>query len=184
MNLKHLTTDELTAGLGAIRQSPATGGVLQMIVRRPSSGERELLDEGQLDLVTGLVGDNWSTRGESATPKKVANIATQLTLMNSRAAQLIAGNRERWPLAGDQLYVDLDLGLANLPAGTRLAIGSALIEVTAEPHTGCKKFVERFGLDAMTFVNSPEGKKLCLRGINARVVEAGTIHLRDTVNKR
>ncbi len=183
MNFKHLTTDELNAGLEAIRQSPANEGVLQLIVRRPTSGARELLEEGQLDLIWGLVGDNWRTRGDSAVPKRVANTATQVTLMNARVAQLVAGTQDRWPLAGDQLYVDLDLGLENLPAGTRLAIGSALIEVTAEPHTGCKKFVERFGMDAMTFVNSPEGKKLCLRGINTRVVEAGTIRPGDTITK-
>ena len=184
MNVQHLTTVELFAGLAVIRQSPANGGVLQLIVRRPATGVRELLAEGQLDLIKGLVGDNWQTRGDSATPRRVANIATQLTLMNARVAQLVAGSRERWPLAGDQLYVDLDLGLENLPAGTRLAIGSALIEVTAEPHTGCQKFVEHFGLDAMTFVNSTEGKSRCLRGINTRVIEAGTIRLGDALTKR
>ena len=184
MDAKHLTMDELNAGLEQIRQSPADGGLVQLIVRRPGIGERELLEEGHLDLVTGLVGDNWMTRGQLATPQRTANPDGQLTLMNARVAQLVAGSRARWPLAGDQLYLDLDLSLANLPAGTRLAIGSALIEVTAEPHTGCKKFVERFGMEAMNFVNSPEGKKLCLRGINTKVVEAGTIHVGDRVAKR
>ena len=184
MDAKHLTMDELNAGLEQIRQSPADGGLLQLIVRRPAIGERELLEEGRLDLVSGLVGDNWMTRGQSATPPRTANPDGQLTLMNARVAQLVAGSRARWPLAGDQLYLDLDLSLANLPPGTRLAIGSALVEVTAEPHTGCKKFVERFGMEAMTFVNSPEGKKLCLRGINTRVVGAGTIRVGDRVAKR
>jgi hypothetical protein len=184
MEIRHLTMDELNAGLEEIRRSPADGGILHLIMRRPAIGERELLEEGQLDPVTGLVGDNWMTRGELATPKRVPNPDTQLTLMNSRTAQLVAGSRDRWPLAGDQLYVDLDLGIENLPAGTQLAIGSAIIEVTAEPHTGCKKFVERFGMDAMTFVNSPEGKRLCLRGINTRVVKAGTIRIGDLVTKR
>lgn len=184
MEIRHLTLEELAAGLGEIRKSPADKGVLQVIMRRPGIGERELLEMGQLDLESGLVGDNWRTRGELATPKRLPNPDAQLTLMNSRVAQLVAGSRERWHLAGDQLYVDLDLSLANLPAGTRLAIGSALIEVTAEPHTGCKKFVERFGMDAMTFVNTPEGKQLCLRGINTRVVEAGVIHVGDLITKR
>lgn len=184
MEVRHLSLDELNAGLEEVRRAPADGGILHVIMRRPAIGERELLEEGQLDLVSGLVGDNWMTRGELATPKRVPNPDAQLTLMNSRVAQLVSGSRDRWHLAGDQLYVDLDLGLANLPAGTRLAIGSALIEVTAEPHTGCKKFVERFGMDAMTFVNTPEGKKLCLRGINTRVIEAGTIRLGDTATKR
>ena len=184
MEIRHLTLEELNAGLAEIRRSPADKGVLQVIMRRPGIGERELLEMGRLDLESGLVGDNWRTRGELATPKRVPNPDAQLTLMNSRVAQLVAGSRDRWHLAGDQLYVDLDLSLANLPAGTRLAIGSALIEVTAEPHTGCKKFVERFGMDAMTFVNTPEGKQLCLRGINTRVVESGTVRVGDIVTKR
>ena len=184
MGAKHLNMDELNAGLEEIRQSPADVGILQLIMRRPGIGERELLEEGQLDLDLGLVGDNWKTRGELATPKRTPNPEAQLTLMNARVAELVAGSRERWPLAGDQLYVDLDISLANLPAGTRLAIGSALIEVTAEPHTGCKKFVERFGMEAMNFVNSPEGKALRLRGINTRVVQAGSIRVGDAVTKR
>ena len=103
--------------------------------------------------------------------------------MSSRAAALVAGDRERWPLAGDQLYVDLDLSDENLPPGTRLALGSAVLEVTDEPHTGCKKFTARFGLDAMVFVNSPVGRALNLRGINARVVESGTVRVGDAVTK-
>lgn len=183
MEPRHLTMEELTAGLPEIRQSPADGGRLQMISRRPDIGARDLLEEGELDLAEGLVGDNWRTRGQSQSPPREPNPEAQLTLMNARVAQLVSGDRERWPLAGDQLYVDLDIGLDNLPAGTRLRLGTALIEVTAEPHTGCKKFVERFGMDAMSFVNSPEGKKLCLRGINARVIEPGAIHVGDALTK-
>ena len=183
MEAKHLTMDELTAGLDQIRESPTDNGVLQIIMRRPEIGGRELLEEGQLDLDEGLVGDNWKTRGQAQSPPREPNPEAQLTIMNSRAAELITTSKERWPLAGDQLYVDLSLGPDNLPAGTRLKVGSAVIEVTAEPHTGCKKFVERFGMDAMTFVNSPEGKQLCARGINTRVVEAGTIRVGDTVSK-
>ena len=95
----------------------------------------------------------------------------------------VSGSQERWPLAGDQLFVDLNIGLDNLPAGTRLAVGAAVIEVTAEPHTGCKKFVARYGMEAMTFVNSPEGKQMCLRGINTKVVEAGAIRVGDKITK-
>ncbi|MBM3276876.1 MAG: MOSC domain-containing protein [Candidatus Handelsmanbacteria bacterium] len=184
MEARQLTTDELKAGLEEIRQSRRDGGVLRLIVRRPTKGEREVLEEGRLDLVVGLVGDNWLARSEQATPKRTPNPETQLTLMNARAAQLIAGSRERWPLAGDQLYVDLDLSPSNLPPGTRLAIGSALVEVTAEPHNGCKQFVGHFGMDAMLFVNSPEGKALSLRGINTRVVQAGVIRVGDVATKR
>ena len=140
-----------------------------------------MLDEATLDLDDGVVGDRWRNAGRSG--GRPANVNAQVTLMSARAAALVAGDRERWPLAGDQLYVDLDLSGENLPPGTRLGIGSAVLEVTDEPHTGCKKFTERFGLDAMVFVNSPEGRALNLRGINTRVVEAGTVRVGDDVTK-
>jgi hypothetical protein len=181
--LRHLTTEELHAGLEGIRQSPKDEGVLELIVRRPRIGEREVLDEGQLDIVDGLVGDTWSTRGSRRSKDGLAHPDMQLNIMNARAIALVAQDRERWHLAGDQLFMDLDLSGENLPPGTRLAIGSAVIEVTAEPHTGCQKFVSRFGLDAMKFVNSPVGRELNLRGINARVVKPGRIRVRDVARK-
>ena len=103
--------------------------------------------------------------------------------MNARAAAAIAGERERWPLAGDQLYVDLDLSLANLPPGSRVQIGSAVIEFSEAPHTGCAKFSARFGVDALRFVNSPTGRELRLRGANCRVVVAGTVRPGDAIRK-
>lgn len=180
---KHLTMAELEAGLDEIRQSPKDEGVLELIVRRPSPDEREVLAEGELHLLEGLVGDSWKTRSSSRTPDGSAHPDMQLNIMNARAIALFARSKERWPLAGDQLFIDLDLSAENLPAGTRLAIGSAIIEVTAQPHTGCKKFVARFGLDAMKFVNSPAGKELHLRGINARVVQPGLIRVGHSVRK-
>ena len=179
----HLTHDELQAGLDEICQSPKLAGVLDLIVRRPAVGQREVLPEAELDLAHGLVGDNWPTRGSKATPDGTAHPEKQLNIMNARAVALLARNRERWPLAGDQLYIDLDLSEENAPPGTRFAIGAAIIEVTAPPHTGCAKFTERFGLEAMKFVNSPLGRQLHLRGINARVVQAGTIREKDAVRK-
>lgn len=179
--LRHLVTEELEAGLGAIRQSPADEGTLDLIVRRPQIGEREVLEEGVLDAASGLVGDNWRTRGSSRTSDGTAHPDMQLNVMSSRVIALISPDRARWSLAGDQLFVDLDLGARNLPPGTRMAIGSAIIEVTSQPHTGCEKFVKRFGLDAMKFVNSPVGRELHLRGINARVVQSGTIRIGDRV---
>ena len=181
--MRHLTTEELQAGLEAIRQSPKDEGVLELIVRRPRIGEREVLDEGQLDIVDGLVGDTWSTRGSRRSKDGLAHPDMQLNIMNARVIALVAQDRERWHLAGDQLFVDLDLSGENLPPGTRLAVGSAVIEVTDQPHTGCEKFVSRFGLDAMKFVNSPVGRQLNLRGINARVVKPGTIRVRDVAKK-
>jgi hypothetical protein len=150
-----------------------------MIVRRLRVDEREILQEAELDPAEGLVGDSWRIRGSAPTP----NPDVQLTLMNARVAALVSQDRSRWPLAGDQLYVDLDLSDDNLPAGTRLAIGSAIIEVSAVPHTGCAKFVERFGLDAMKFVNATEHKALHMRGINARVVHPGVIRVGNTAKK-
>ena len=180
----HLTTQQLEAGLDEVRQAPADSGRLEMISRRPDIGARELLDEGELDTTSGLVGDNWATRGQQRTPPQEPNPDAQLTLMNSRSANLVAaGDRDRWALAGDQLYVDFDLSEQNVPPGSRIAIGAAVVEVTAEPHPGCKKFVERFGMDAMLFVNSDTGKQLHLRGINTKVVQAGAIRVGDTVSK-
>jgi len=181
--VKHLTTSELEAGLDEINRSPKDEGVLEMIVRRPHVGEREILEEGQLDLADGLVGDSWKIRSSKRTSDGTPHPDMQLNLMSSRVVDLVSQNKSRWHLAGDQLFVDLDLSEENLPPGTRLAIGSAVIEVTAEPHTGCAKFVERFGLDAMEFVNSRERRLLHLRGINARVVRPGVLRVGDMVTK-
>ena len=183
VNIQHLTTEELEAGLEMIRQSPKDQGILELIVRRPRDDERECLKEGQLDLTEGLIGDNWRTRGSSRMPDKSAHPEMQINVINSRLIALIACDKERWSLAGDQLYVDLDLSLENLPAGTHLGLGAAVIEVTALPHTGCRKFLSRFGEDAMKFVNSPVGKELRLRGINAKVLQPGIIHVGDVVRK-
>jgi hypothetical protein len=180
---EHLTTAELEAGLDAIRQSPKDEGVIALIVRRPQINAREVLEEGELDLVEGLVGDSWTARGSNRTPDGSAHPDMQLNVMNARVIALLAGEKDRWPLAGDQLYIDMDLSQENLPPGTRLALGSAVIEVTDQPHTGCKKFAARFGLDALKLVNSPLGRRLQLRGLNARVTQPGMIRVGDLVKK-
>ena len=181
---RHLTTAELEAGLDEIRRAPADLGVVELIVRRPAEGEREVLPEGVLDLAEGLVGDMWRVRGSKRTPDGSAHPDMQLTLMSARVVDLVAaGDRDRWALAGDQLYVDLDLSVANLPAGTRLAFGSAVIEVTPEPHTGCAKFHARFGADAHRFVNTKRHRHLRLRGLNAKVIEPGTVATGDAIRK-
>jgi MOSC domain-containing protein YiiM len=181
--LTHLTKTELEVGLEHIRQSPQDNGVLKMIVRRPDIDAREIIEVGELNTEVGLVGDTWKMRGSKIMPDGSANPQAQITLMNSRAVALIAQSAERWSLAGDQLYVDMDLSEANLPAGTQIAIGSALLEISAQPHTGCAKFSQRFGVEAHKFVNSPDGKPLRLRGVNARVVQRGTIRVGDGVRK-
>lgn len=169
--------------LDEVRQSPRDVGTVELIVRRPGIDEREVLEAAELDLDVGLVGDNWRTKGSSSTPDGSSNPLAQVTLMNARAAALIAGERDRWPLAGDQFYVDLDLSGENLPPGTRLALGSAVLEVTDKPHTGCQKFSGRFGLDALRLLNSPDGRALNLRGINTKVVQAGTVERGAEVRK-
>jgi hypothetical protein len=181
--MNHLTMTELEAGLGHIRQAPKDKGVLELIVRRPRVEEREVLEEGHLDPLEGLIGDNWKSRSSSRTPDGSAHPEMQLNIMNARVTALLARERDRWQLAGDQLYLDMDLSAENLPAGTQLALGSAVIEVTPQPHTGCKKFVSRFGLDAMKFVNSTVGKELHLRGINAKVLQPGLIRVGDRARK-
>ncbi|MEX1018838.1 MAG: MOSC domain-containing protein [Litorilinea sp.] len=178
-----LTLAALEAGLDAIRQSPRAAGTLDLIVRRPAVEARERLDAAELDSAVGMVGDNWATRGSSRTSDGSAHPDMQLTLMNSRAIALVAQERARWPLAGDQLYVDLDLSVENLPPGTRLAIGAAVLEITPEPHMGCKKFAARFGVEALQFVNSSMGQALRLRGVNTRVVQGGPIRVGDAVQK-
>lgn len=173
----------MEAGLETIRQAPKDLGVLRLIARRPGTDERQVLTEAQLDPAHGLIGDNWKTRGSRGTPDGSANPEMQLNVMNARVIELLAQDKSRWALAGDQLYVDFDLSEANVPPGTRLAIGSAVIEVTAPPHLGCKKFSARFGPDAVKFVNSPEGKQLHLRGVNAKVVQGGKVRAGDVVKK-
>jgi hypothetical protein len=173
--MKHLTTEEIEAQLNYVIESPKDDGVLNLIVRRPKEDEREVLETGELDTEKGLIGDDWLTDD--------GNTEAQIAIMNSRIIELLAQGRERWKLAGDQLYIDLNLRDENLPAGTRLAIGSAILEITPKPHNGCRKFVERFGLDAMKFVNSTVGKQFHLRGIYARVVQSGTIRQGDAVKK-
>ena len=167
---------ELAAGLDLVRQAPSDMGSLEMIVCRPAVDERVELDTAELDVDQGVVSDSWSTR-KSPNPK------AQVTVMNARAAQLVSGDRSRWALAGDQLYVDFDLSPANLPPGSLLAVGSAVLEVSDQPHLGCLKFTARFGAAARELANSPEGTALSFRGINTRVVRGGVVRRGDTVRK-
>lgn len=181
--MKYLTTEEIEAGLDYIRQSPKDMGILQLIVRRPQISEREVLEIGELNTEVGLVGDTWNIRPSSRTSDGTPHPEMQINIINSRTIDLLAQDESRWKLAGDQLYLDLDLSAENLPPGTQISIGSAILEVTAQPHTGCKKFIERFGLEAMKFVNSAVGRELNMRGINAKVVLSGTIKKGDLVRK-
>jgi MOSC domain len=181
--VEHLSRERLEAGLDQIRESPRDGGRIVLIVRRPAVGERDLPTEAVLNLAAGLDGDNWFARGSTRTPDGSADPDKQITVMNARVAELVAGGIARMPLAGDQLYVDLDLSVDNLPAGSILAVGQAVLRVSEAPHLGCAKFVERFGAEAMRFVNSRLGRQLRLRGMNARIVVPGAVRIGDAVVK-
>ena len=177
--MDHLTTEQLDAGRDQVLSSPSDTGPVEMIVARPDVDQREVLDQASLIVGKGLKGDNYLQRpGRDGVPHPEA----QLNLMNARAVDLVAqGDRSRWQLAGDQFFVDFDLTESNAPAGTRLSLGTAIIEVSAKPHTGCKKFAARFGNDAARWINAKDGTRL--RGINAMVVQAGVVRQGDAITK-
>ncbi len=175
MAVKHKSASELEAGLDHILASPQDNGEIRMIVRRPAVNEREIIEQAELHADEGLVGDLWALNDKDKDQ--------QLTLMNARVADLLAGEQKYWALAGDQIYVDMDLSPENLPPGTQLQLGSAVVEVSEKPHTGCKQFAARYGADALGFTNNKRGRSLNLRGINTRIVRAGTVHTGDKVKK-
>jgi hypothetical protein len=180
----HRTLSQLAAHIDSLRQAPRDLGTLDLLVRRPAQARREVLTEAVLDEAAGLVGDNWLTRATRRAREAGRHLEGQLTVMSARMVGVLGDTDEERAMAGDQLYVDLDISHANLPTGSRLAIGDrAVIEVTAKPHNGCKKFLRYFGEDAGTFVNSEEGKALRLRGLNARVVTGGPVRPGDAVRK-
>ena len=181
--IKHLSTPDLVAGLEQIRNSPKNQSVLDMIVSRPEEDAREIMELADLDVVVGLVGDTWQDRPSARSGDGKAHPDMQITLMNSRVADLVAQSKERWPLSGDQLFADLDLSKTNVPPGPRISVGKAVLEVTEQPHTGCKKFASRFGVDALNFISSPTTEGLQLRGINLKVIEGGEIKPGDIVKK-
>lgn len=180
---KHFSAAELEQGVENILATPKDDGELKLIVRRPEVDERETPRQARLDTEQGLVGDNWLARGSRHMPDGVADPEMQLNIMNARVVDTVAGTADRWSLAGDQLFIDMDLSPENLPPGTQLQLGDAVIEITEPPHTGCKKFAARFGVDAMVFVNSGRGKELNFRGINAKVINSGDIQVGDIARK-
>jgi hypothetical protein len=178
----HRSADVLEAGLEHVRLSPSDRGTVELLVARPAPGEREVLTTAEVSEAVGVLGDSWDQRPSSRTPDGGPNPDAQVTVMNARAAALVAGDRDRWAWAGDQVYVDLDVGLDNLPTGTRLHLGDAILEVTAAPHTGCAQFKARFGIDALRLTATPDGRALRLRGINTRVVRGGSVTVGDEVS--
>jgi MOSC domain-containing protein YiiM len=176
----HRSIAELETMVDGILSAPTDAGPIEMIVRRPAEGDREVVESAELSTEHGLVGDNWIDRvDENGEPFRPA----QLTLMNSRAADAVAIERDRWPLAGDQIYVDMDISHGNFPAGTRIQVGDAVVEISDVPHTGCDKFASRFGKEALRFANVGLGKENRFRGVNAFVVESGTFRVGDKITK-
>jgi hypothetical protein len=180
---RHFSAAELEQGVEHILATPRDDGELKLIVQRPDVDQRNTPQHARLDVEQGLVGDNWLARGSRHMPDGVADPDMQLNIMNTRVVHAVAGSEDRWALAGDQLFIDMDLSRENLPPGTQLQLGDAAIEITEPPHTGCKKFAARFGVDAMVFVNSGRGKELNFRGICAKVVKSGDIRLGDIARK-
>jgi MOSC domain len=181
--MKQTTTSLFDRSLPDIEAAPRDHGRLEMIVRRPNVDAREVVAEADLDPDLGLVGDSWLERGSRSMPDGSADRAAQITVVNVRVMRAIEPDRTRWPLAGDQLYVDLDLSVEQLPAGTRLAIGTAVIEVSEAPHTGCAKYSARFGSDALRWINAPTGRAHRMRGMNASIVTGGTVKVGDAVRR-
>lgn len=177
------TLEHLQTQLNHIQESPKDTGSVLLIVRRPATEERELISQGRLIPASGLEGDNWRERGSTSMPDGSANPEAEITLMNTRVIQALTQDETRWALAGDQFFVDFDLSEENIPAGTRLALGSAIVEVSPLPHNGCKKFSERFGVDALKFISMAENKPLRMRGINAKIIQAGEVKQGDLIRK-
>jgi len=181
--MDYVSREEMELQVDKILQSPKNDGVLKMIVRRPEVDLRTVLEKGELSISEGLTGDSWRNRVMKKNPNKLPDRKTQLTLMNARVIEVVARDEDNWPLAGDQLFVDMELSEEKLPPGSRLSIGLSEIEITAVPHTGCGKFKKRFGSDALKFVNSEIGKKHRFRGIYAKVIKAGEINKGDIIRK-
>ena len=180
---RHLEMAELKDGLAEILKSPKDDGTIKGIVVRPERGERLDVTSRAISLEGGIEGDHWAKGCWKTTDDGRPDPDVQICIMNARCIALIAMDRSNWPPAGDNLFVDLDVSPENLPAGQRLALGSAIIEITDIPHLGCDKFVERYGRDACAFVNSRDGKRLRLRGVYARVVQDGLITVGDRITK-
>jgi MOSC domain-containing protein YiiM len=177
------TSRDFDPFLDTVRAAPADGGRLELVVLRTGPGQRDVVPEAMIDLDEGVVGDNWRSRGSTSRPDGSADPDAQVTMMSTRVLAAIEPDRSRWPLAGDQLLVDADLSIANLPPGSRLVVGDAVLEVSEKPHTGCSQFRARFGADALRWINGPVGRELRMRGVNLRVVSSGIVRVGDELRK-
>ena len=179
----HLTETEILDGLVEVRKSPPNDGLLEAIVIRPASEKRLSLQRCRLSPEGGTEGDAWARGCWLKLPDGSPHPDVQICIMNSRMINLLAGEKQRWELAGDNLFIDLDLSRENLQAGQLLRIGECVMEITEQSHNGCAKFSQRFGPSALKVVNSPTGKELRLRGIYAKVINAGDVSVGDRITK-
>jgi hypothetical protein len=181
--VQHVPFDTLAPQLDAVRAAPRDVGRIELIVRRPQLEQREVLAEAQLDTTVGLVGDTWIERPSSRMGNGQPHPEMQITIMNSRVIEALTQTKEQWPLAGDQFYADFDISADALPAGTQLQIGTAVVQISEQPHTGCAKFKARFGGDALHWINDGEGRALRMRGVNAWVISNGVVRVGDSITR-
>lgn len=181
--MEYLTTEQLEAELVHVLASPRDQGKLEAIVVRPVEDGRQVCSHAYLSAEGGVKGDRWVTSSSRRLPDGRPDPQVQVSLMNARLLRMLAGSEERISLAGDNLVVDLDLSEANMPVGQRLSAGEAVLEITDVPHTGCQKFAQRFGPDAVRFVNAVDRHSLHLRERYARILKAGTLRVGDTLRK-
>lgn len=181
--MTHVTTAIIEKQLPYVEASPKDNGVIKLIVVRPKTNKRQILDSCFISYEKGMEGDNWTLGCWKTTEDGSPHPDVQIAITNYRIHEIFSNLDKDRALAGDNLFVDLDLSERNLKAGDRLALGSAIIKITSVPHNGCGKFKERFGIDALKFVNSPIGKQMHLRGIYAKVIQNGIVSVNDTIKK-
>ena len=184
INPVHKPITELEVGMAQLLEAPQDRGNLELIVIRPTKEQRQILDEAWLSPEAGVQGDNWAKGCWKSLPDGRPDPDVQVTIMSARLARLVMGeDKSHWALAGDQLIADLDLSEGNLPVGQRLVLGDAVLEITSVPHRGCAKYRARFGDEALRFINTDEGRRMNLRGIYAKILQAGRVRVGDVLKK-
>ncbi len=179
----HPTLEQLELSLETIAASPSKQGTVELIISRPETGKRVVHTIGNFSKTGGLEGDNWANDCWKTLPDGKSDPIVQIAITNTRLLAAICPDKSRWPLAGDQIYTELNLSKTNLPVGTRLSAGTVILEITQEPHLGCSQYAEHFGKDSLKFTLTPRGRELNLRGIYAKVIKSGSINTGDRISK-
>jgi hypothetical protein len=181
--MEYVTTQEIKHRMPWVLDSPRDNGIVRLIVVRPQTDQRDVIEQAHFSPAAGVAGDNWQHDCWKRLADGRSDPDVQVAIMNARMIEVLAGDQTHWPLAGDQLFVDFDLGTANLSPGDQLKVGDAILEITAEPHRGCRKFKQRFGEQALNYVNSAEGDRHRLRGVYAKIIEVGKVETGDAIKK-